>query len=419
MNRRIIIICPSFPPNPGIGGRRWAKFAKILFQRGYDVWVFAFKLPNIETESHWTNDVEALQKAGRIIQVERNYPEVLDDYPTGILQKIKYRFWENYLKFRYKGNIYDRSLRWNKELIPEIQKLIIQNNTTIIATGAPFSYLTDLVELKEGNSLKLCADLRDPWSNNKIAYNKGLSTERIAQEKEKEKLVIKYYDVVFSVYKEIIEFQKQEFNEVNAIHVHLPNGFDKSESKKSLYTKENSKINFVFAGTLYEDAEYIFKEFVEYLDQLKLKDPKRYKMLQFEFYGDILPNNLRHFKNHTKVLILKKTLPLVQMLNRIALSDFSMVFLTDFMNYTLNTKFLEGVNQGNKVLVFSSPGYLTNFAEQHNIGYSMTKQEMAESFEKCFNDWETGKHKINKTPQDFLKYDVERLTDVIIGNTVS
>ena len=56
-NNKILIVCYSFPPHPGIGGRRWAKFSKSLSLKGYDIFVVGAK--NIYDEaSSWSKDVD-------------------------------------------------------------------------------------------------------------------------------------------------------------------------------------------------------------------------------------------------------------------------------------------------------------------------------------------------------------------------
>ena len=412
--KRLLIICPSFPPNPGIGGRRWVKFAKILFQQGYDVWVFSFKLPNRNENSHWTKDVEELQKNNRIIEVDRNYPFILDKYPNTFIEKLKYRFWDKYLKLQYKGNTYDRSLRWGKFLIPELRKKI-DTNTVIIATGAPFRYLKDLIVLKNDFKVKIFADFRDPWANNTIAYNKGLSSKRLDQEKQNESVVVKNFDKVFSVYHEHIDHLIREHEIPINRFIHLPNGFESFESKKNLYSKgTNRKIRFVFAGSLYEDAEYAFKLFIDFLNEIKLVSPEVYSKIEFLFFGNILSKYDDYFKDGNEVVINKGSLPLSKMQEEIAKADFSMIFLTDFMNYTLNTKFLEAINQGNKVLVFSSPGFLEGFVEKNRIGYSMTKEKMSNSFNQCIIDYNNDNHKIKDLPKEVAGFELNTLTEKII-----
>jgi hypothetical protein len=49
--KTILIICYGFPPFPGIGGRRWAKFSKYLSSYGFNINVIASKNP-FKTENN-------------------------------------------------------------------------------------------------------------------------------------------------------------------------------------------------------------------------------------------------------------------------------------------------------------------------------------------------------------------------------
>ena len=414
MKPRILIICPSFPPNPGIGGRRWAKFAKILFQQGYDVWVFSFKLPNRKEISHWTKDVEELQKNSRIIEVDRNYPAILDEYPKSISGKLKYKFWDNYLKFKYKGNIYDRSLRWGKFLIPKLRKKI-DTNTVIIGTGAPFRYLKDLIALKDDFPVKLISDFRDPWANNTIAYNKGLSKKRLEFEKYLEKNVAGNFDKIFCVDKFHIKYFKKELN-ISADKLFLiPNGYDPNERILTPISQKtnSSKVKLVFAGTLYHDAQEIFEEFGSFLDELVNMDLEVYKQLEFHFFGQFLVDFTELQEKHACVKFFGvKPLDIIH--QEIANSDAVMIFLTNQLNYTFNTKVLEAFNQKKKILVFSNSGYLEKFVEENEVGYSLVPEKMHKSFTRLIKDKHQNKLALDPIPEKLKEFDVNNILKTIL-----
>ena len=414
MKPRILIICPSFPPNPGIGGRRWAKFAKTLFKQGCDVWVFSFKLPNRNENSHWTKDVEELLKNNRIIEVDRNYPAVLDEYPKSFIDKLKYKFWDNFLKFRYKGNTYDRSLRWGVKLTVEIEKKINNHPIKIIATGAPFRYLSELICLNKYSNVSLIADFRDPWVNNEIAYNKGLSKKKLEQEKKNEQKVISEFNKIFCVDQFHIEYFKSTYNLNEEKFILIPNGFDPEEAviKRSLNSSVD-RIRIVFAGTLYADAQYIVQEFASFLEFIKANDFNKYSIFELVFYGNISDDYKDILAKH-EIIQIRKEIALHKVQYEIANADFIMVFLTNQLNYTFNTKVLESINQGKKVLVFSSPGYLENFVVEHNIGYSMTPLNMSNSFNQIIKDKTGSNYLIGKMPIELMKFDINHITKRII-----
>ena len=52
----ILLICHGFPPVRGIGGRRWAKFAKELARRGYTVHVIRSAGSKGRMDSLWSED---------------------------------------------------------------------------------------------------------------------------------------------------------------------------------------------------------------------------------------------------------------------------------------------------------------------------------------------------------------------------
>ena len=87
--KKIIIICFTFPPYEGIGGRRWAKFAKYLDRMRHDVQVLASSLPLVKKDSSWTKDIENLNR--KPIYLKSGYQDYLGIQPQTFIEKLKYR----------------------------------------------------------------------------------------------------------------------------------------------------------------------------------------------------------------------------------------------------------------------------------------------------------------------------------------
>ena len=60
-NKKLLVICFSFPPSVGIGGRRWAKFANYIAKSGIDIQVLAARNKGLQI-SDWHKDTIGLQK---------------------------------------------------------------------------------------------------------------------------------------------------------------------------------------------------------------------------------------------------------------------------------------------------------------------------------------------------------------------
>ena len=418
MERKVIIICPNIPPNPGIGGRRWAKFAKYLLRLGRDVSVYGFKYTEDQKKSNWCHDIQELEDQKRLHLIPHNFPEVLRKYPTSISKKVAYRVQLASNKVKVKGNYYDPSIFWSERLIPILEKEIktTKKEIVILATGAPFTYLNHLIPLKEKYGLKLIADFRDPWTENEITYGyKNLPKNRLLFEKEMELAVFNEFDALLNVYNEQDIYVKSLISDHAKCHV-IPNGYDPEDLKTSenIPERKNGKIRFVFAGTLYNDAAYGFDLLIDMLDNIEQSDNEIYQRLEFVFFGNMSDYSKRIFgTKHAAVLKYEGFIPLNEVYSEIRNADFSMVFFTKEMNYTMNTKFLECINLKRKILIFSNEGFITDHVESNEIGYAMTPEKYRNSFQNVLEDYKNGTHKAIPLSYDTSNFDVQNLTQRI------
>jgi glycosyltransferase involved in cell wall biosynthesis len=382
---KILLVCYSFPPNPGVGGRRWAKFAKYLAKSGHYVEVINAKLTTKEL-STWSKDAQLLHEKNHVHSLPTGYPEIIKKIPKTLFQKIQYRLSLEYLKLKVKGNLYDKSSLWHLNLIPFVQKKLNEGFDTIICTAAPFHYLGEVAQLKvKFPSVNFIADFRDPWANNNISYGiSDLNQKRLYEEKHLESSVFERFDYLICV-DTIHETYIKGLNiNPNKIKV-VPNGFDPEDfTNIDTKKKQDSRTSIVFTGSLYSKAlshlEALYKVLLgnEYLKQ----------EFVFNFYGSIPKEAHYLFENSAlqSTLIFHGKVPLKEVGEKIVTSDLAMLFLTDDLNYTKSTKFYEYIHLRKKIAVFSKYGELNKYVEDKGIGYSIEPASIAEALIKIKKD---------------------------------
>ena len=143
MDEHLILVNYDFPPNQGIGGRRWGKLAKGLAQEGYHVHVIKASAIEGNKPSPWTIDIE--HPNIHVTTIKRTYPSVISHTGHTIWDKLHYRFALWRLKRLVKGTIFDLSAEWGKPLTTACEKLCRDFPIKrIIATGAPWHMLYEL-----------------------------------------------------------------------------------------------------------------------------------------------------------------------------------------------------------------------------------------------------------------------------------
>ncbi len=122
---------------PGVGGRRWAKFAKYLNREKVDVRVICSK-NFLEWESPWTKDITEYKD--KIIYMHTGYLSILGKNPSSFKEKIEYRVNLLRVKKKVEANYFDRSAHWEKGLTKELDALHASGYDKVLITGGPFHY---------------------------------------------------------------------------------------------------------------------------------------------------------------------------------------------------------------------------------------------------------------------------------------
>ncbi|MEJ6681412.1 MAG: hypothetical protein QNL21_04900 [Flavobacteriales bacterium] len=404
---KILLVCYSFPPNPGIGGRRWAKFAKYLVKSGHYVEVINAKLTTKKL-STWNKDAQLLHEKNHVHSIPTRYPEIIKKIPKTFFQKIQYRLSLEYLKLNVKGNLYDKSSLWHLNLIPFVQKKLNEGFDTIICTAAPFHYLGEVAQLKiKFPSVNFIADFRDPWANNRISYGiSDLNQKRRHEEKHLESSVFESFDYLVCV-DAIHETYIKSLN-INTDKIKIiPNGFDPEDfSNSEAKRKQDKRINVIFTGSLYSKA----LSHLDALYKVLLENEELKQEFVFNFYGSIPKEAQYLFENNLlqSTLIFHGKLPLREVGEKIVTSDLAMLFLTDELNYTKSTKFYEYIYLRKKIAVFSKYGAINKYVINNEIGYSIEPQNITESLTKIKKDFY--KDNLN-VPHDYSieKYSIQTL----------
>jgi glycosyltransferase involved in cell wall biosynthesis len=388
----ILIISFTFPPYSGIGGRRWAKFAKYLQKNGNDVEVLAAK-SGFEKKSPWTSDVSQI----KVSYHEAGYPQYLGIQPKSLIEKIAYRLSLVYSKWITKGNYYDKSAHWRKGLKSIVEEKVAEGIDQVFVTCAPFHMAYHLLPLvKKYRNIKWVVDFRDPWTTNRTSYGfENLSNERQQFELNAEKEVVKNYDEVISVAEPMTDYFKTlEPNNPQKFKT-IFNGFDPDDSPKRTQNQHPDPgfFTFVFAGTLYDKALPAFKIFCQAVENLKIEDTELYNKLKFNFIGTNQEkvNNLRH----PNISILP-FLPFEKVRDYLYTANAGLLFLTPDIDWSFSTKFTDYIASELPILVVSEKGSKTGeFCEENHLGYDLNKQNI-EILRKLLIDLEKDETHLSK-----------------------
>ncbi len=392
MNKKILIVSFSFPPYPGIGGRRWAKFAKALCHLGYDVFVLSAQAPKGAT-SEWTKDIEGL-KLKRYFFKDR-YPRVLIQPAQHLGDRIWFKVLTFLLSLFTKGNYFDRSF-FNKKEIKQITEKIIKENEieTVIASGGPFHMLYSLAQLKQiQTTLNFIVDIRDPWANNQEFYGMSILPEKKKQEEKRmEKFVISQADTVFTVADEMTEYFRKINEKENLQIITLHNGFDPADFNFETKTQESEKTRFIFAGSLYPGTEYAWLPFLQALHDLKKNYPDIEALMQFDFYGQLPHSFIKQVKEfNLQSIQIHGQVPLLKIHEEISKSQYCLLFLNRSLNFSLSTKFFEYLAFNRMIVVCGESGATSAFVKNKGIGYGFEPQKMLPGFLELMKDFDSGK----------------------------
>lgn len=368
MSEHILLVNFDFPPNQGIGGRRWGKLAKGLAQQGFFVHVIKASAIRNNKPSPWTADVE--HSNIHVTTIPRTFPSVISHTGNTIWQKLHYRLAIWRLKNRVKGTIYDLSAEWGKPLITACEKICSDFAIKrIIATGAPWHMLYELGEWNKIRAdLPFIVDFRDPWLHAKNYGMANLDAKRKAFEAYKQERVLSLADVVISPDPAIIE-ELESFAKTRGIktgqfmtlkHFYDEEDFCNLPSPRTAISEE-AIFTIVYGGDLYQDMQPELCDVVSFFENNPVSKPK----IELHIYTDArVPDFVKNIEGIKIFPSAGKSF-----YTAANAADALLILLPLHKNHEFTTKFYDYMPLRKPYLIASQGGVVADYIVRNQMGY--------------------------------------------------
>jgi hypothetical protein len=378
MGRKVLIITYAFPPDYGIGARRWAKLSKYLFKAGCEVQILSFKKSDNTKKSPWSDDVKEFR--GNVDRLSFKPPYYISDSEANtILKKLRYHFSRLYRSWTWKGYLYDSLFTSNKQIEEKLQEYYKKGYRNIIATGAPFylCYYVSRFALRYPD-VTVVSDFRDPWTWGKgYGYPMMTKNRKLAEQKiEKETINMSSYitcptqkmkDDLVAMYPEYLDKIKllQHCMDIDDIEM---------QSIPKINNDASTKV--VFGGTLYSGVESFLEEFLSFIDN---HNKTMEKKIFCEFYVLNKVEDTAILKYAGKYVIFNVSISSKEFLKKVSSSDFYLAIYPDYFKDVLSTKFMELLHLTNNIIYIGEKGAISDFIEENEIGVRIDSNNIYKS----------------------------------------
>jgi len=366
----ILLICYSYPPYPGTGGRRWAKLSKYLAREGHSIQVI--NAAGAQAASVWLEDTK--HPNIRIHSIGNR--ETLT--PKGVFSKVVNKALFSLSKLKTKGNYADQSLWWNDKALACARKILGSGPIDyLIVSCPPYHPMAEFSALKKDYpALKLVLDYRDIW----IIRQKGkgffshLDDKRFEEERQKERRALASADFIFTVAEDMSE-SIREYVGSRPVYT-LTNGYDEEDfsdehSLSTIYSKPG-KLNMVFAGSLVVDSNTYAIPFFEAIARLRNERPELYARLHLCIFGSVNPaiaKIIEESKLDCVVFYKPVSSRLIGELYK--QFDYLLLFLIPYYTYAFISKFFDYLPVRKPIISVSEKGRFSEFLEGNRLGRNL------------------------------------------------
>jgi len=370
-----LLICYSFPPHPGIGGRRWAKFTKYLALN--DQGTIVFNASNIFNEnSLWTRDTIT----DKILL--NSYPfsfQKIVKFPQTVFEKIG----------RKAINFFLRLTKYNSDLITSLpnhefwhsieEKIKTNKIEKVIVSGDPYLFYY-ASKLKKKASFELILDYRDLWNDHSF-YNNNVSFSKKQKDFftycENEALLV--CDKIIFVDQHLKDTITNRIRNRNPKTSVIPNGLDLDDIKdlKKTDVKPFEKKKIFFWGSISSDLNESVYHFINCFSELRIKEPEIYNSFYITIGGTIDDELVKRINslNLENVTIETQLLNSKEYYNKLMNADIGITLNSFEYRNSFVTKFSDYLFLNKFILNISFEGRFAQFIKEHHLGATFYKED--------------------------------------------
>ena len=404
--KHILIVAYIFPPTQGIGGRRWAKFAKYFTKLGYTVHVICSVQHNREI-SLWIDDVKDNPNI-IIYGIIQKYPAVLGRIPTTFYEKLKYKVALKYVSLVAKGSLYDTSIFWKGDFEKMAENILSTNNIeTAYVSIAPMQHATILIKLKNiFPNTKFVVDFRDPWYLGGRYGFPQKNPNRDKYELEAEKNICEKFDLITMPYTEVIMESSNFFKVPLNKYYRLQHAIDFDDFSFESNHIKNNYVLVSYIGTLYPDLKAQFDSIFKVADKIN--------NLKFDFYTS--NNNESYFEFAKKEHInFHKQIEPKTLFTKLSNSNFILIVFSETMKSMLYTKFVEIVCARIPIILVSNIGEASDFITQNNLGIHLKYNEVENKLQQILEIGFMDNYNYNF---DLTEFSFEKVTQNLVDRVL-
>lgn len=407
-SKKAVLLNYYFPPNTGVGGRRWVKLCKYLSHQNIEVTVFTPKKFILKNQPSWQKESNQIKNL-KVIEVKDSYPKILLDVPSNFIEKLKYKLSDIFVDFFAKGNKYDASTFWNPIVKNQLKKYLLDNKIeNLIVSGTPFNYFYFAAQLKEElPNLNLVLDFRDLWIDSMGSFGENVrkfqSKKRYELECEFEQFSIEQANHILCASTDIYDILSNKYKAFKDKFQVINNGFDPqdvlvSSENRPVFSEKKNKLAIVNIGTINCSPDY-YAYFISALSEMKSNYSELYQSIEFNFYGN---TNLQ-FENDVKAA----KIDAIRFYGKIGVDEVKNVLkAADMVLYikreeelvnSFGSKFFEYLCARKYILILSPKGKVTEYISNNSIGFVMQKETVSDDLVVALNNFRNGAFKFNAT----------------------